>query len=110
MMGDPGDPQPPAARRFGRSQGITVSVLLVVLIVTGTAAFIANRSQSTARQTATASTQTSGGPTQTPITFAQGNDWPQYRYDVVGTGVNPEETLTSANVAGLHARWTVKKP
>jgi len=105
-----GDPQPPAARRFGRSQGVTLVVLVALLIISGAAAFIANRSQSNSRQTSTASTQTPHGPTQTPVTFAEGNDWPQYRYDVVGTGVNPEKTLTSANVAGLHARWTVKKP
>ena len=48
--------------------------------------------------------------TPTPVTFAQGNDWPQYRYDVVGAEVNPEDTLTAANVAGLRNRWTVKKP
>jgi outer membrane protein assembly factor BamB len=103
-----GDPRPPAARRFGRSQGITVSVLATLLIVTGVAAVIANRPLSTARQTT--STQTPQGPTSTPITFAKGNDWPQYRYDVVGSGVNPEHTLTSANVAGLRSRWSVKKP
>jgi hypothetical protein len=77
MIGDPGDPRSPAARRFGRSQGITVSVLTTLLIVTGVAAFIANRPLSIARQTATASTQTPQGPTTTPVTFAQGNDWPQ---------------------------------
>jgi outer membrane protein assembly factor BamB len=104
------DPQLRATRRFGRSQGITLGVLVTLLIVSGTAAFIANRPQSIPRQTATASTQTPAGPTQTPVMFAKGNDWPQYRYDVVGTGVNPEETLTSANVAGLRSRWTVKKP
>jgi outer membrane protein assembly factor BamB len=83
-------------------------VLATLLIVTGVAAVIANRPLSTARQTA--STQTPHGPTPTPVTFAKGNDWPQYRYDVVGSGVNPEATLTSTNVAGLRSRWTVKKP
>ena len=63
MIGDPGDPRPPAARRFGRSQGITVSVLATLLIVTGVAAVIANRPLSTARPTA--STQTPQGPTPT---------------------------------------------
>ncbi len=39
-------------------------------------------------------------------TLPAGNDWTQYRYDVYGTGVNPEGRITSGNVAQLKARWT----
>jgi outer membrane protein assembly factor BamB len=36
-----------------------------------------------------------------------GTDWPQYRFDATGTGMNPERLITSANVGRLSARWTV---
>jgi outer membrane protein assembly factor BamB len=89
--------------QFGRSQGITVSVLAALLIVSGAAAFIANRPGSITRQTATASTQT-------PLPLLKGNDWTQYRYDLSGTGHNPEGLIDSTNVSRLKQTWTWDAP
>jgi polyvinyl alcohol dehydrogenase (cytochrome) len=50
-------------------------------------------------------------PTATPspagLRLPDGNDWPQYRFDLKGTGVNPEDHLTTANASRLTQRWTL---
>jgi outer membrane protein assembly factor BamB len=45
-------------------------------------------------------------PTPRPAPPHGGNDWTQYRYDVFGTGVNPETHFTAANVGTLAQSWT----
>ncbi len=35
-----------------------------------------------------------------------GADWAQYRFDVSGTGANPEALIDSTNVTSLRERWT----
>jgi outer membrane protein assembly factor BamB len=45
-------------------------------------------------------------PTPSPTALPAGNDWTMYRYDDTGTGVNPEGTITTANVAQLTMRWS----
>jgi outer membrane protein assembly factor BamB len=48
-------------------------------------------------------------PTATPTAgLPSGNDWRQYRYDVAGTGVNPEGLIDSTTVAQLQSTWTFK--
>jgi outer membrane protein assembly factor BamB len=54
--------------------------------------------------TATAAPRPSPTPRQPPA--HGGNDWTQYRYDVYGTGVNPETHFTTANVTSLAPSWT----
>jgi outer membrane protein assembly factor BamB len=39
-------------------------------------------------------------------TLPAGNDWTQYRFDVSGTGVNPEGRITAANASRLTSHWT----
>ena len=46
-------------------------------------------------------------PFPTPANLPDGNDWTQYRYDLTGTGVNPEDLLTTANVSQLKQQWSV---
>jgi outer membrane protein assembly factor BamB len=46
-------------------------------------------------------------PFPTPSELPSGNDWTQYRFDLKGTGVNPEDLLTTANAPQLTQRWTV---
>src|SRR6185312_4701914 len=54
---------------------------------------------------ATATTVPTPAGTATPPPLTAGNDWTQYRSDVYGTGINPEQTITSANVAQLQQQW-----
>jgi PQQ-like domain len=44
-------------------------------------------------------------PTAIPVPLPPGNDWTQYRYGVDDTGVNPENSITSADAAQLTTRW-----
>lgn len=44
-------------------------------------------------------------PTATTNPIPPGNDWTQYRFDITGSGVNPEGLLRSANVARLQPAW-----
>lgn len=46
--------------------------------------------------------------TGTPVPLPPGNDWPQYRYDVAGSGTNPEGVITSGNASLLRVRWQTK--
>src|SRR6266849_5662640 len=36
-----------------------------------------------------------------------GQDWTQYRFDVTGTGMNPEGQISVENVAQLSQQWAV---
>jgi outer membrane protein assembly factor BamB len=49
---------------------------------------------------------TAATPFPTPSKLPDGNDWTQYRFDLKGTGVNPEDLLTKANASQLTQRWT----
>lgn len=42
-----------------------------------------------------------------PVPLPDGQDWAQYRFDLSGTGLNPEGNISAKNVAGLTERWTV---
>src|SRR5690349_24371700 len=104
-----GDPRPPTARRFGTSQNVTVGVLISALIVTGVAAFIANRPLSNSPQTA-ASASATATTSPTPPLVPKGNDWTHYRFDLSGTGNNPEGLINSTNVSRLKQAWTWDAP
>jgi outer membrane protein assembly factor BamB len=52
-------------------------------------------------------TATTASATAAPGAIPPGNDWAQYRYDVAGTGVNPEGSINSSNVAKLQTAWVV---
>lgn len=56
------------------------------------------------RQAAVSDPITTTAPTATPA-LPTGNDWTQYRFDTVGTGVNPEHTITSVTAPQLAPRW-----
>src|SRR5215467_5406296 len=45
-------------------------------------------------------------PTGTPIPLPPGNDWTQYRFDLAGSGLNPENSITTSNVARLKLQWS----
>ena len=36
------------------------------------------------------------------------DDWTQYRYDIYGTGVNPNGSISRTNAAQLQSRWTYR--
>lgn len=94
-----------------RSQRIgmaIVGVLLCVGVVLATIGIfqIRDENQNTAN-TATPTVKATASPTATatPLPIPPGNDWTQYRYDSAGTGTNPENILTSANVGQLTSAW-----
>lgn len=83
-----------------------------VTILAGTlSAVVASRGTVTSpivRRAPTATATAQPTPTTTPVPLPAGNDWAQYRYDILGTGVNPEGRITSANIAQLTQRWIVR--
>lgn len=99
-------------------RNVWVSVILAVACVTilaGTvSAVVASRGMlgklspviaGHARRTPVPTATARPTPTATPVPLPDGNDWTQYRFDVFGTGVNPEGELSSANVGKLTQRW-----
>ena len=58
-----------------------------------------------ATATATATTAPTPGGTATPPPLPDGDDWAEFRSDVYGTGLNPETSITAANVAELAQVW-----
>ncbi len=46
-------------------------------------------------------------PQPAPLSLPEGDDWSQYRFDVAGTGANPESQLDSSDVGSLAIRWHV---
>jgi outer membrane protein assembly factor BamB len=97
--------------------GAIFAVTLVAMVIaTAGAALVTNRrldahTTGTPVITSTPATPnptTAAWPTPTPRQgpVHGGNDWTQYRYDVYGTGVNPETHFTTANVAKLAQSWT----
>lgn len=94
-----------------RSQRIGVAiagVMLCVGIVLATIGIfqIREESGSNSRANTPQVTPTSGPTaTATPPPIPPGNDWTQYRYDTAGTGANPENVLTTANVSQLTSAW-----
>lgn len=48
----------------------------------------------------------SGGKRPSPTATAGSSDWTQYRYDIYGTGDNPQGGISRANVSQLQSRWT----
>ncbi len=43
-----------------------------------------------------------------PVGLPQGNDWTQYRFDIYGTGANPERSISALNVNQLAQRWEIE--
>ncbi len=68
--------------------------------------FQIRQADGTATNTADATATTGAAPTATLPPLPAGNDWTQYRYDITGTGVNPENVLNTSNVAQLTNVWT----
>jgi outer membrane protein assembly factor BamB len=57
---------------------------------------------------ATATPRPTTIPTPTLAPIPPGDDWSQYRFDLQGTGSNPEDDLTIDNVSQLALHWTVR--
>jgi outer membrane protein assembly factor BamB len=53
-----------------------------------------------------ANTARSTGPLVGATESLAGEDWTQYRFDVRGSGTNPEHLVSSANIAQLTQRWS----
>jgi alcohol dehydrogenase (cytochrome c) len=45
---------------------------------------------------------------KSPAPLPDGDDWTQYRFDVKGTGMNPEGLISKQNVSQLTRQWAVK--
>src|SRR5947209_15424833 len=41
------------------------------------------------------------------VRLQDGQDWAQYRFDLAGTGMNPEGNISAKNVTQLAKRWTI---
>lgn len=88
--------------RFGWVM-LLASIFCLILVVTGVSLVIAATapSRTTSTDTPTQTVARSASPTAQP----PGNDWPQYRYDLRGTAVNPEDIISSSNVSQLKTAW-----
>lgn len=91
-----------------RAVSAATVAMALILVIGGVAGIAMHGRKSTkpqiARATATA-THPAATPTPTPVPLPAGNDWTQYRFDIAGTGVNPETSITSANIGHLAQRW-----
>ena len=99
-----------AVKRPVLSVGIVAAICAIVLAGALGAVGLA-QSGAFGRQTGPSRTATPASPaTQTPIPVLKGNDWTQYRYDLSGTGHNPEGLIDSTNVSRLKGTWTWDAP
>ena len=87
---------------FGRAHALLIGMAIVLLF---TACGPASQTSPSATYTADA-TKPAVSATPTVRALPEGNDWTQYRYDLVGTGFNPEGRITSATSAKLALAWT----
>jgi outer membrane protein assembly factor BamB len=88
--------------RFGWLVTLVNMVLLVLLAVSVT--FFTLAKSHALVQTPQLTDSESAQPVPT-ATLPPGNDWTQYRFDLAGTGVNPERNLHSGNIAQLAPAW-----
>src|SRR6266516_2906725 len=90
-----------------------VAIVSTILIIGTVSAFVyikhtgelpitVHRSNTSSTPAATA-TQASRSPAPLP----DGDDWTQYRFDVKGTGMNPEGRISKKNVSQLTRQWSV---
>ncbi|HEY7022310.1 MAG TPA: PQQ-binding-like beta-propeller repeat protein [Ktedonobacterales bacterium] len=99
-----------ASKRPVLGVGIGVAICAIVVASTLGAAALTN-SGVFGRQSAQSPTATSSSSaTPTPLPALKGNDWTHYRYDLSGTGNNPEGLIDSTNVAQLKQAWTWDAP
>jgi outer membrane protein assembly factor BamB len=93
-----------------RSQRIGMAVagvLLCVGVIISTIGVLQIREEHAADGDAAVATATAGpAATSTPAPLPPGNDWTQYRFDLAGSGLNPEKRITTSNVAQLQQRWS----
>lgn len=86
------------------------AVMLALLVVMVSAFLVLNAARSPGRQASAppsaASVTASPQPSATPL--PPGQDWTQFRFDVKGTGENPEGLISSQTVSGLAPRWTAE--
>jgi outer membrane protein assembly factor BamB len=94
--------------------GLTILVVVVIIAVSvQIMAPALNRDDAAARArgasqlTTGALSRPTATATATPNPIPGGNDWPQYRFDVAGTGVNPEGEIRSTTVGQLQPAWVV---
>ncbi|MGE5334099.1 MAG: PQQ-binding-like beta-propeller repeat protein [Nitrososphaerota archaeon] len=81
------------------------SIFCVVLVAVGVSLFAASQRPAPVGAVATPS-QFASPRSSATVPPLPGNDWTQYRYDVLGTAVNPEQIIDSSNVDQLHSAWT----
>ncbi|HEV2236322.1 MAG TPA: PQQ-binding-like beta-propeller repeat protein [Ktedonobacterales bacterium] len=104
------------AREHVFASAVLAVTLVAMVVATAGATLVTNQRLNTHTTTppATVIAQVTGTPatpaprptrTPRPAPPHGGNDWTQYRYDVFGTGVNPETHFTTANVATLAQSW-----
>ena len=94
-------------RTLALVSGLVTLVLVVVIVATAFILTPGPRGGDSARSRATTSTPTTPVlPSPSPTALPAGNDWTMYRYAVTGTGVNPEGSITTSNVAQLTLHWS----
>src|SRR5262249_39124074 len=95
----------------GRSQRVGMSiagVLLCIGVIITTIGVLRLRKEHQTSGIATTATPTAAPTaTATAVPLPPGNDWTQYRFDLAGSGLNPENRITASNVAQLQLRWSV---
>ncbi len=98
-----------------RSARVVVALIAVGITVIGLASVRLLLQQAHPQQATRATTTPASTPTPTieltpdtntaPSILPDGNDWTQYRFDLAGTGVNPESSFSSKNASLLRPRW-----
>ena len=93
-----------------RSQrvGLTIAgVMLIVGVIIATIGVLQIREENGNSGVVATATATAGPTaTATSVPLPKGNDWTQYRFDLAGSGLNPENRITTSNVSQLKQQWS----
>lgn len=96
-------------RRHARAvRLIAIACVLVLVATLGIVGSIRHPAKTHLTAQDPTATSIPATPTAVPlpaVPLPDGNDWAQYRYDVSGTGANPETRISSANIAQLSQSW-----
>ncbi|HEU5441820.1 MAG TPA: PQQ-binding-like beta-propeller repeat protein [Ktedonobacterales bacterium] len=92
-------------QRWRPAMAVVMAAVLALLLVMVSAFLVLNAARSPG-QRASATPSTAASPQASATPLPPGKDWTQFRFDVNGTGENPEGLISSQNLNGLTRRWT----
>lgn len=92
-------------RRWRPVTAVVMAVVLALLVVMTSAFLVLNAARSPG-QRVSATPPAGASPQATATPLPPGKDWTQFRFDVKGTGENPEGLISPQNLNELARRWT----